>query len=167
MAATPAALAAEPRLQWPLFFPPRQRSLASPLDRGLTSLRMTKPLCDIPPSPSMVPPRPCAAGTLDPEPAEGGPSSSAPVSATGAGDVVGKEGGKERRRAVRIAWEKLVRWSRSWRSKAKSDVLERTKKVTHAFPTLISFCMIGYAWYRDGGSFSLWVPVVAGNACSM
>ncbi|KAG9445287.1 hypothetical protein H6P81_016627 [Aristolochia fimbriata] len=36
---------------------------------------------------------------------------------------------KDRRRVVRIAWEKLVRWSRSWRSKAKMDVLERTKKV--------------------------------------
>ncbi|GMY08386.1 glycerol-3-phosphate dehydrogenase [NAD(+)] 2, chloroplastic [Fagus crenata] len=35
----------------------------------------------------------------------------------------------DRRRAVRLAWEKLVRWSRSWRSKAKTDVLERTKKV--------------------------------------
>ena len=36
---------------------------------------------------------------------------------------------KDRRRAVRLAWEKLVRWSRSWRSKAKTDVLERTNKV--------------------------------------
>ncbi|PQQ05914.1 glycerol-3-phosphate dehydrogenase [Prunus yedoensis var. nudiflora] len=31
---------------------------------------------------------------------------------------------RDRRRAVRLAWEKLVRWSRSWRSKAKTDVLE-------------------------------------------
>ncbi|KAK6228728.1 hypothetical protein SCA6_001068 [Theobroma cacao] len=30
---------------------------------------------------------------------------------------------------VRPAWEKLVRWSRFWRSKAKTDGLERTKKV--------------------------------------
>lgn len=30
---------------------------------------------------------------------------------------------------MRIAWEKLVRWSRSWHSKARSDVLEQTKKV--------------------------------------
>lgn len=36
---------------------------------------------------------------------------------------------RDRRRAVRLAWEKLVRWSRSWRSKAKTDVLERTNKV--------------------------------------
>lgn len=35
----------------------------------------------------------------------------------------------ERRKVVRLAWEKLVRWSRSLRSKAKTDVLERTKKV--------------------------------------
>lgn len=37
--------------------------------------------------------------------------------------------GRDRRKVVRLAWEKLVRWSRSWRSKAKTDVLERTKKV--------------------------------------
>ncbi|XP_024026038.1 glycerol-3-phosphate dehydrogenase [NAD(+)] 2, chloroplastic [Morus notabilis] len=36
---------------------------------------------------------------------------------------------RDRRRAVRLAWEKLVRWSRSWRSKAKTDVLEKTNKV--------------------------------------
>ncbi|TYI31457.1 hypothetical protein ES332_A05G452800v1 [Gossypium tomentosum] len=36
---------------------------------------------------------------------------------------------RDRRKVARIAWEKLVRWSRSWRSKAKTDVLERTKKV--------------------------------------
>ncbi|XP_059456359.1 glycerol-3-phosphate dehydrogenase [NAD(+)] 2, chloroplastic isoform X3 [Corylus avellana] len=36
---------------------------------------------------------------------------------------------RDRRRAVRLAWEKLLRWSRSWRSKAKTDVLERTNKV--------------------------------------
>ncbi|KAI9186919.1 hypothetical protein LWI28_022276 [Acer negundo] len=34
----------------------------------------------------------------------------------------------DRRKIVRVAWEKLVRWSRSWRSKAKTDILERTKK---------------------------------------
>ncbi|MQL87102.1 hypothetical protein Taro_019625 [Colocasia esculenta] len=120
MAASPAAVVAEPRLQSPLLFPSRQRSLASPHDRRVSSLRIAKPH-----SHSMVPPRPCSAGTLDPQPAEGGPSSSNLVSSAGAG----KEGGKDRRRAVRIAWEKLVRWSRSWRSKAQSDVLERTKKV--------------------------------------
>ncbi|XP_040367137.1 glycerol-3-phosphate dehydrogenase [NAD(+)] 2, chloroplastic isoform X3 [Rosa chinensis] len=36
---------------------------------------------------------------------------------------------RDRRRAVRLAWEKLVRWSRSLRSKNKTDVLERTNKV--------------------------------------
>ncbi|KAF4380080.1 hypothetical protein F8388_018204 [Cannabis sativa] len=36
---------------------------------------------------------------------------------------------RDRRRAVRLAWEKLVRWSRSWRNKAKTDVLERTNKI--------------------------------------
>ncbi|KAE8657561.1 Glycerol-3-phosphate dehydrogenase 2 [Hibiscus syriacus] len=35
---------------------------------------------------------------------------------------------QDRRKVVRIAWQKLVRWSRSWRSRAKTDVLERTKK---------------------------------------
>uniref|UniRef100_A0A453IVR6 Glycerol-3-phosphate dehydrogenase NAD-dependent N-terminal domain-containing protein n=1 Tax=Aegilops tauschii subsp. strangulata TaxID=200361 RepID=A0A453IVR6_AEGTS len=39
-------------------------------------------------------------------------------------------GRKDRRRVVRIAWEKLVRWSRSWRSRNRSDVLETTRKVT-------------------------------------
>lgn len=37
---------------------------------------------------------------------------------------------RDRRRVVKLAWEKLVRWSRSWRSKAKTDVLERTNKVS-------------------------------------
>ncbi|XP_004146469.1 glycerol-3-phosphate dehydrogenase [NAD(+)] 2, chloroplastic isoform X1 [Cucumis sativus] len=36
---------------------------------------------------------------------------------------------QNRRRVVRLAWEKLVRWSRSLRFKAKTDVLERTNKV--------------------------------------
>lgn len=66
---------------------------------------------------------PCSAGTLEPELIEESPSPELGSS------VAVKEGGKDRRRAVRIAWEKLVRWSRSWRSKAKTDVLERTKKV--------------------------------------
>ncbi|XP_059627889.1 glycerol-3-phosphate dehydrogenase [NAD(+)] 2, chloroplastic [Cornus florida] len=35
----------------------------------------------------------------------------------------------DRRKVVRLAWEKLVRWSRSWRSKKKTDVLEQTNKV--------------------------------------
>ncbi|XP_071723252.1 glycerol-3-phosphate dehydrogenase [NAD(+)] 2, chloroplastic-like [Rutidosis leptorrhynchoides] len=36
---------------------------------------------------------------------------------------------RDSRRIVRIAWEKLVRWSRSWRSRSNTDVLERTSKV--------------------------------------
>ncbi|KAE9596002.1 hypothetical protein Lal_00030781 [Lupinus albus] len=36
---------------------------------------------------------------------------------------------RDRRRVVKLAWEKLVRWSRFWSSKAKTDVLERTNKV--------------------------------------
>ncbi|KAG5402312.1 hypothetical protein IGI04_016919 [Brassica rapa subsp. trilocularis] len=36
---------------------------------------------------------------------------------------------KDQRKVVRIAWEKIVRWSRSLRAKAKTDVLERTRKV--------------------------------------
>lgn len=44
--------------------------------------------------------------------------------------ATGDRSRKDRRRVVRLAWEKLVRWSRSWRSKAKIDVLERTNKVS-------------------------------------
>ncbi|KAK0593258.1 hypothetical protein LWI29_033722 [Acer saccharum] len=42
---------------------------------------------------------------------------------------VAPERTRDSRKIVRVAWEKLVRWSRSWRSKAKTDRLERTKKV--------------------------------------
>ncbi|WVZ62490.1 hypothetical protein U9M48_012238 [Paspalum notatum var. saurae] len=45
------------------------------------------------------------------------------------GDAPRRSGRKDRRRAVRIAWEKLVRWSRSWRRRNRSDVLEATRKV--------------------------------------
>ncbi|KAJ8649848.1 hypothetical protein MRB53_002871 [Persea americana] len=59
---------------------------------------------------------------------------------------------KDRKRAVRVAWEKLVRWSRSWRSKAKTDVLERTNKVV----------VLG------GGSFGTAMAAhVAGNKADM
>lgn len=44
---------------------------------------------------------------------------------------VSLERSKDRRKVVKLAWEKLVRWSRYWRSKAKTDVLERTKKVAN------------------------------------
>ncbi|KAF2305778.1 hypothetical protein GH714_008150 [Hevea brasiliensis] len=36
---------------------------------------------------------------------------------------------RDRRKVVRLAWEKLVRWSRSWRSKNGTDVLQDTNKV--------------------------------------
>ncbi|KAK7372908.1 hypothetical protein VNO80_06298 [Phaseolus coccineus] len=36
---------------------------------------------------------------------------------------------RDRRRIVRVAWEKILRWSRSWRSKANTDILQRTNKV--------------------------------------
>eukprot|EP01018_Ginkgo_biloba_P004504 Gb_40053 [translate_table: standard] len=41
-------------------------------------------------------------------------------------------GQKERRKIVKIAWEKLVRWSRSWRllnARRATNVLQTTKKV--------------------------------------
>ncbi|KAG0549506.1 hypothetical protein BDA96_01G262000 [Sorghum bicolor] len=46
-----------------------------------------------------------------------------------AGAAPRRSGRKDRRHAVRIAWEKLVRWSRSWRRRNRSDVLESTRKV--------------------------------------
>lgn len=47
------------------------------------------------------------------------------------------DGPKERREIVRLAWEKLVRWSRSLQSRAKTDVLERTNKVSGVLITLL------------------------------
>ncbi|PKA51124.1 Glycerol-3-phosphate dehydrogenase [NAD(+)] 2, chloroplastic [Apostasia shenzhenica] len=64
--------------------------------------------------------RPRAAENLEPELAE---------EILNLSSSAGVEGGKDRRKAVRIAWEKLVRWSRSWRFRVRGDVLERTKKV--------------------------------------
>jgi len=40
---------------------------------------------------------------------------------------------RDRRRIVRVAWEKILRWSRSWRSKANTDILQRTNKVAIYF----------------------------------
>ncbi|KAK4750136.1 hypothetical protein SAY87_027585 [Trapa incisa] len=57
------------------------------------------------------------------------PSSSLSSSSSLTGDDSLPERTRDRRKVVKLAWEKLVRWSRSWRSKAKTDVLERTKKV--------------------------------------
>ncbi|XP_021861593.1 glycerol-3-phosphate dehydrogenase [NAD(+)] 2, chloroplastic isoform X5 [Spinacia oleracea] len=50
-------------------------------------------------------------------------------SSAAAAAAVAAEERKDRRRVVRIAWEKLVRWSRSLRSKSRPDVLQRTQKV--------------------------------------
>ncbi|KAL9233863.1 hypothetical protein vseg_008802 [Gypsophila vaccaria] len=47
----------------------------------------------------------------------------------GAVAVSATEQTKSRRRVVRVAWEKLVRWSSSLRSRNKTDVLQRTNKV--------------------------------------
>ncbi|KAI4992762.1 glycerol-3-phosphate dehydrogenase [NAD(+)], chloroplastic isoform X1 [Hordeum vulgare subsp. vulgare] len=61
----------------------------------------------------------CAAASDAPPPDAGSDEGEAPS----------RSGRKDRRRVVRIAWEKLVRWSRSWRSRNRSDVLETTRKV--------------------------------------
>lgn len=53
--------------------------------------------------------------------------------------TVSLERSRDRRKVVRVAWEKLLRWSRSWRSKAKTDVLERTKKVSYFFDYFLYF----------------------------
>ncbi|PIN15084.1 Glycerol-3-phosphate dehydrogenase/dihydroxyacetone 3-phosphate reductase [Handroanthus impetiginosus] len=69
----------------------------------------------------------CAAGeTIDPPPST---PPSLPHAETPQEYNVALERSRDRRKVVRLAWEKLVRWSRSWRSKAKTDVLERTSKV--------------------------------------
>ncbi|XP_026661132.1 glycerol-3-phosphate dehydrogenase [NAD(+)], chloroplastic isoform X3 [Phoenix dactylifera] len=117
-----AALIAEPSLVAPLFpssGAPRRN--LSPSGGNLGFRLKPFPLSVV--SPPLPPACPCSAGTLDPDPAEERPTSNSSTK------VGGRKGGRDRRRAVRIAWEKLVRWSRSWRSKAKSDILERTKKV--------------------------------------
>ncbi|MFQ6647375.1 hypothetical protein Gotur_021091 [Gossypium turneri] len=64
----------------------------------------------------------CCAGTPSPSPLPPQDSDQNPLQ-------LSPDRTRDRRKVVRIAWEKLVRWSRSWRSKAKTDVLERTKKV--------------------------------------
>ncbi|MBA0725969.1 hypothetical protein Golax_001827 [Gossypium laxum] len=64
----------------------------------------------------------CCAGTPSPSPLLPQDSDQTPLQ-------LSHDRTRDRRKVVRIAWEKLVRWSRSWRSKAKTDVLERTKKV--------------------------------------
>ncbi|KAJ4977580.1 hypothetical protein NE237_008360 [Protea cynaroides] len=71
----------------------------------------------------LSPTKPCHCSSLEtPSPAtENHSSTSNPVTTP--------ESRRDSRKAVKFAWEKLLRWSRTWRSKAKTDVLERTKKV--------------------------------------
>ncbi|XP_042067524.1 glycerol-3-phosphate dehydrogenase [NAD(+)] 2, chloroplastic-like [Salvia splendens] len=62
------------------------------------------------------------------------PTALSPICLCAADDIIvpqeeQSERSTDRRKVVRVAWEKLLRWSRSLRSKAKTDVLERTKKV--------------------------------------
>jgi len=55
---------------------------------------------------------------------------------------------RDRRRAVRLAWEKLLRWSRSWRSKAKTDVLVRTKQgLQNGFKFGFFFSLLSHVAY--------------------
>ncbi|XP_011015385.1 PREDICTED: glycerol-3-phosphate dehydrogenase [NAD(+)] 2, chloroplastic isoform X2 [Populus euphratica] len=54
-----------------------------------------------------------------------------------------------RRKVVQIAWEKLVRWSRSWRSKNnKTDLLERTNKVVVLGGGSFGTAMAAHVAYR-------------------
>ncbi|KAH9767550.1 glycerol-3-phosphate dehydrogenase (NAD(+)) 2 [Citrus sinensis] len=53
--------------------------------------------------------------------------------------------GRDRRKIVKVAWEKLVRWSRTWRSKAKTDILERTNKVKKFYVVVLGGGSFGTA----------------------
>ncbi|KAH8491684.1 hypothetical protein Peur_065533 [Populus x canadensis] len=56
---------------------------------------------------------------------------------------------QDRRKVVQIAWEKLVRWSRSWRSKNnKTDLLERTNKVVVLGGGSFGTAMAAHVAYR-------------------
>jgi glycerol-3-phosphate dehydrogenase (NAD+) len=74
-------------------------------------------------------PPPIFTGATDAVPPPEDEDSSDDDDADTAGAAQRRSGRKDRRRAVRIAWEKLVRWSRSWRRRNRSDVLETTRKV--------------------------------------
>ncbi|XP_072968926.1 glycerol-3-phosphate dehydrogenase [NAD(+)] 2, chloroplastic isoform X1 [Typha angustifolia] len=118
-----AALLAEPSLLTPLSPSPNARRVLFPSNHRYPTLHPNPFVLSTSSSP---PSCPCSAGTLDPDPAAENPNLNPNYNSIASTRV---EGGRDRRRAVRIAWEKLVRWSRSWRSKNKSDVLEKTKKV--------------------------------------
>ncbi|KAF8402475.1 hypothetical protein HHK36_010560 [Tetracentron sinense] len=104
----------EPSLLNPLF----SSNSHPPRNLGLRKFQ-SKPIF----LPLLSPSKPCASssGTVDHSPPLTENPNNNPENAP--------DGRKDRRKVVRVAWEKLVRWSRSWRSKAKTDVLERTKKV--------------------------------------
>ncbi|XP_043723272.1 glycerol-3-phosphate dehydrogenase [NAD(+)] 2, chloroplastic isoform X2 [Telopea speciosissima] len=71
----------------------------------------------------LSPAKPCHCSFLEnPSPATENPSSTYNPDIT-------SDSRRDRRKAVRVAWEKLLRWSRTWELKAKTDVLEGTKKV--------------------------------------
>lgn len=88
------------------------------------NLSLTKPT--FLPLHSPATPSYCSASALDPpQPSIEDPNPN--------GDSIyrSSESRKDRRKIVKVAWEKLLRWSRSWRSKTKTDVLERTRKVQY------------------------------------
>ncbi|KDP21641.1 hypothetical protein JCGZ_03312 [Jatropha curcas] len=66
---------------------------------------------------------PCSASSSVPTPPS--PKNSAGEST----DPNSQKPFRDRRKIVRLAWEKLVRWSRSWRSRSRTDVLQSTNKV--------------------------------------
>ncbi|XP_042513958.1 glycerol-3-phosphate dehydrogenase [NAD(+)] 2, chloroplastic isoform X2 [Macadamia integrifolia] len=80
----------------------------------------------------LSPPKPCHCSSLETQSTASVNPSSTPAtenpSSTSNPDTT-LDSRKDRRKAVKVAWEKLLRWSRTWQSKAKTDVLERTKKV--------------------------------------
>lgn len=127
MAAT-ASISMRPHFSAPIFIPPNPQPYQFSLFLKFKNPH-SKPICSI--TLSFLPLQtkcslinPClAAQSVDFPPSSENPD----------GDNVERESvenqSKDRQRTVRVAWEKLVRWSRSLRSKAKTDVLERTKKV--------------------------------------
>ena len=72
---------------------------------------------------------PVPADTVPPTEMVGGAAGATNTFRRGDAAAPRRSARKDRRRAVRIAWEKLVRWSRSWRRRNRSDVLETTRKV--------------------------------------
>ncbi|XP_061945339.1 glycerol-3-phosphate dehydrogenase [NAD(+)] 2, chloroplastic isoform X3 [Populus nigra] len=85
------------------------------------------------------------SSAISKEEKEKGPHSTA-VASTRAPDEGSQQ---DRRKVVQIAWEKLVRWSRSWRSKNnKTDLLERTNKVVVLGGGSFGTAMAAHVAYR-------------------